>query len=114
MVPCDPRSKGKPTHPLGEVRRLIEDGCFDMVGSAKDDARSLGFSVTEAIEVVAGLERCHFRVSRACERIKGHWQDAYGPSCRGIDLYIKFKIIERGGKPFLLVLSFHLPEKERL
>lgn len=97
----------QPTYDLSYIRRLIDDGNIRPTDKVHQDAYGLGFSTTEMIEVVYGLENKDFYKSMPSKSKKygDKWQDVYKKTVRGIPLYIKFKVWEFFGVR-VVIMSF--------
>ena len=97
--------KRKKTYSLDDVRNLIKNNSCKLTGRATKTSHSLGFSRTEAKEVIYNLENKDF--FKATTENKNHkvWQDVYKKQHKGKHLYIKFKITTIEDQT-LLVLSF--------
>lgn len=97
--------KRKPQYPLETVKRLIASGRWKLVEKARQTAHSLGYSDSEAMDIVASLEGKDFFKSETDFHNSASWQDYYSKKVKGVDLFIKFKIATVG-EQFVLVLSF--------
>ena len=101
--------KQKPNFPLVEVKKLVAAGRCKLVETAKQTAYSLGFSETEAKDVVASLESQDFRKSETDFHNNSSWQDYYSKKVKDLRLFIKLKIAPVDGG-LVLILSFKRDE----
>lgn len=99
----------KPRFPLDDVKRLIRSGQCKLLESAKKTAQSIGFSESEAKDVVASLERKDFFKSATDFHNSSSWQDYYSKKVNDIDIFIKLKI-SKVEDDFVLILSFKRDE----
>ena len=76
---------------------------------AKQTAHSLGYSESEAVDVVASLEHKDFSKSETDFYNKVSWQDYYSKRVKGIAIFIKLKIT-RVEDRYVLILSFKRDE----
>jgi motility quorum-sensing regulator / GCU-specific mRNA interferase toxin len=99
----------KPHFLLKDVKLLIEKKLYTLTEAARKTAHSIGFSDTEAMDVVGGLERRDFYKSMTDHHNSAAWQDVYKKRVDDIHLYIKLKIGQVEGQRVLL-LSFKRDE----
>ncbi len=97
--------KRKPTYLLQDIHRLAETGAYKLTIAAQRTADALGFSQSEIVDVITALESPNFYKSVNEYRNHKVWQDVYKTTLSHIELYIKLKVVDRGGK-LLVVLSF--------
>jgi motility quorum-sensing regulator / GCU-specific mRNA interferase toxin len=91
------------------VKRLIRSGQCKLVQTAKQTAHSLGYSETEAMDVVAALEMKDFRKSETEFYNNTVWQDYYSKMVNEVDIFIKLKITQIEDQ-VVLILSFKRDE----
>lgn len=101
--------KRKPHFLLKDVKLLIEKNLCTLTETARQTAHSIGFSDTEAMEVVGGLEPKDFYKSMTDHYNSTAWQDVYKKRVDDIHLYIKLKISQVEGQ-WVLLLSFKRDE----
>lgn len=82
-----------PTYELQEVKRLIRDGQIIPSRETIDDANNIGFSITEAHDVILELGSAEFYKTKPEKTNPRVWQDVYKKTVRGQRIYIKFKIV---------------------
>jgi motility quorum-sensing regulator / GCU-specific mRNA interferase toxin len=83
--------KRKPSYSLKEVKKAALEGRCQLTIGAKQDAHEIGFSETEATDVISKLDPADFYKSTPSYYNSSVWQDVYKVSARGIPVYIKFK-----------------------
>jgi motility quorum-sensing regulator / GCU-specific mRNA interferase toxin len=101
--------KRKPHFSLEDVRRLVETDQCTLTVTARQTAHSIGFSDTDATEVVASLESKDFYKSMTDHYNRSAWQDVYKKKVKDFRLYIKLKITQVEGQS-VLILSFKRDE----
>lgn len=85
------------------------DGRCRLTQKTLQSTHALGFSRTEAYEIVVDLDQKDF-VKSTTERTNHRtWQDVYKKRVRSLDLYIKLKIVDLEGQ-HVLILSFKKDE----
>ncbi len=94
---------------LEDVGRLIDSGQWLLPLGAKKSADTLGFSETEAIDIVCTLERKDFYKSTTENYNNKIWQDVYKKKVDDLRLYIKLKISVIDDQE-LVVTSFKLDD----
>ncbi len=97
--------KLKPEYPLEQIKSLIAGGQCKLTGKSIRSAHSLGFSETEAKDVVLDLERKDFYKSTNEFNNYKVWQDVYKKKVGNVNLYIKLKVAEIGNL-MVLIMSF--------
>jgi motility quorum-sensing regulator / GCU-specific mRNA interferase toxin len=101
--------KLKPHYPLSQVKQLIDQGQWKLVEKAKQTAHALGYSESEAADVVASLEHKDFSKSETDFYNNASWQDYYSKTVKGVAVFIKLKIA-RVEDRYVLILSFKRDE----
>lgn len=97
--------KKKPTYLLHDIQRLAKTGSCTLTITAQRTADALGFSQSEVADVLMILESRDFYKSVSEYHNHQVWQDVYKRTVGDTKLYIKVKVIKRGGQ-LLLVMSF--------
>lgn len=98
-------TKFKPHYDLPKVQALIRADRLVMVTTARNTAFGLGFNLARIKDALLSIRQTDFSKSAQDWQFKGHWQDAYKPHYDGMNLYVKWKIVDTGGEQ-LLILSF--------
>ena len=94
----------KPYHPLGEVKRLIQEGNYDITTRASmEGAFDFGLDDRGMISVILSLEDSDFEKTLEGKKKKGLMQDVYKKDIGGKDAYIKLQILMN----LTVVISFH-------
>lgn len=96
--------KLKSTYQLNDIKQLLGEQCKFTLTALKS-AHTLGFTETEAKDVLLSLESKDFEKSMTDFHNNKSWQDVYKKRYQEKTLYIKLKIISSGDQT-LLVLSF--------
>jgi motility quorum-sensing regulator/GCU-specific mRNA interferase toxin len=103
--------KSKPAYLLKDVRKLIREENYLLTKVSRSTAHALGFSRTEAGDLISSLTPKDFYKSTTEFYEHTVWQDVYKTSAEGNALYIKFKIAGNGK---LLVITSFKEETEGL
>ncbi len=94
----------KPYHPLREVKRLIQEGSYDITTRASmEGAFDFGLDDRGMISVILSLEDSDFKKTLEAKKRKGLMQDVYKKDIAGKDAYIKLQILMN----ITVVISFH-------
>jgi motility quorum-sensing regulator/GCU-specific mRNA interferase toxin len=67
-----------------------------ITGAALRDARAMGFSQQDMVDVIQQLKRTDFVKSMTTHTDHRVWQDVYNTEFNGYLLYIKFQVDEMG------------------
>lgn len=93
--------KGTPSYSLADVQALIQQGKVLVTLTAVRTAVALGYDTDGMLEVMLELTTEDFDKSTTSFNNHKEWQDVYKPFADGLDLYIKFKVVDD-----VVILSF--------
>ncbi len=93
--------KSTPSYTLEGVHTLIRQGKVLITLTAVRTAVDLGYDTDGMLEVMLELTMDDFSKSTTSFNNHKEWQDVYKPFADGLDLYIKFKVVDD-----VVVLSF--------
>lgn len=85
--------KRKPHHDLAGIQaRFADVDTLEITGKAARDARALGYSLEDVVDVVQALEVGDFVKSETAHNPPNSrvWHDTYHIPCDGLFLYLKF------------------------
>ncbi|MBW1649565.1 MAG: type II toxin-antitoxin system MqsR family toxin [Deltaproteobacteria bacterium] len=88
----------------------MEQKSYLLTNTSRQTAHNIGFSQTEIIDTISGLEAKDFYKSTTEFYKQNIWQDVYKPTAKGYFLYVKFKITK--DKIRLIITSFKRAEED--
>lgn len=93
--------KKTPHRKLSVVKALVEAGKVRVTHSARLGAAAMGFELADMLAVVLALKPADFYKSMTTQADHTLWQDAYRPSTKVGDVYLKLTVVDEG-----LIVSF--------
>ncbi|AMK20428.1 MULTISPECIES: type II toxin-antitoxin system MqsR family toxin [Sphingobium] len=85
--------KKKPHHDLAAIKVKFADAeSLEITGKAERDARAIGYSLEDIVDVVQALDPGDFVKSETAHNPVNprNWHDTYHIPCDGLYLYLKF------------------------